>query len=113
MKSTTQPNGLTFSVNVHTTPQAKKITQEDVWGNYELQTKGMIIAKTNDTCPIFKDKVPYKSVTVICEPSQQNEVEYWLEFVHGGGSVSKSRIVAKNANQYAGKLAIRSDYQCW
>ena len=102
---------LTINVNNPTVPEAKVLTQEDVWGkldeNYNRISSGMIVARTDEVCPIFKDKVPYKSVTVVCNSSQVNEVIYWLEYVHGGDSVSKVRALPD------GKAAIRSDYQCW
>ena len=83
------------------------LTKEDVWGDYEKGTKGMIVARSGDICPVFHDKVPYKSVTVICDESQRSEVEYWLGYVHGVNCVS---IIRKMPDE---KLAIRSNYQCW
>lgn len=90
-----------------------KLTKEDVWGTFSTvypgkrDTPGMIVARSGDKCPIFKDKVPYKSVTVVCELDQSDEVEYWLNYVHGGDSISKTKTLPK------GKIAIRSDYMCW
>lgn len=89
-------------VKMPTVQKAKKLTQEDVWGK-----DGMIVARTNERCPIFKDIVPYKSVTAICNLISENEVIYWLEYVHGGNSISKRK------NLKDGKIALRSDYQCW
>ena len=83
------------------------LTKEDVWGDYEKDTKGMIVAKTDETCPVFKDKLPYKSVTVICDVDQEDAVTYWLSFVHGGDCVQDIKKLKGN------KLGIRSDYQCW
>lgn len=88
------------------------LTQEDVWGEFDVKnmkeiSTGMIVAKSDETCPHFGDVVPYKSVTVVCEEEQVNSVSYWLEYVHGGESVSRQK-------QLPGKkVAIRSDYQCW
>lgn len=53
------------------------------------------------------DTIPYKSVTVISDSKQEDEVSYWLEFVHGGDSISNR----KELND--GRIALRSDYQCW
>jgi hypothetical protein len=89
------------------------LTKADVWGEYcdRTHTKlsdGMVVADCrSDICPVFGDKPPYKSVTVICQPDQCNEVEYWLEWVHGGGCISKI------AQLEDGCIAIRSDYKCW
>lgn len=108
-----------------------KITKDAVWGKYDdnlnLLNRGMIVAQgyigdkyyeqglehwkkkvqTTNVCPVWKDELPYKSVTVICELSQKGEVEYWLEYVHGGSSVEKWKELP------GGKVAIRSNYMCW
>ena len=73
---------------------------------------GMLVATSHEdglpsVCPIWKDKLPYKSVTIVCEPSIEEEVIYWLEYVHGGGSVSRRKKLDN------GKIALRSNYQCW
>jgi len=90
--------------------EARSLTKDDVWGKFtpdhKRLTAGMIIAKSDDICPVFKDKVPYKSVTVLCEQDQIEDVMYWLEYVHGGGCVQR-------AKGHKGKIAIRSDYMCW
>ena len=58
-------------------------------------------------CPIFKDKLPFKAVTVVCDREQEQEVVYWLEYVQGGNCVTQ-RSGLRN-----GKVAIRAEYQCW
>lgn len=95
-----------------TAPVAKILTKDDVWGSEADNYKGMIIARSGDTCPVFHDILPYKSVTVVCDPAQEDEVIYWLEYVHGGGSVSNIKLV-EDVKEQVGKIAIRSDYQCW
>jgi len=89
-----------------------KLTKNDVWGTYDTDTnkcisKGMIVAKTNEVCPIFGDIVPYKSVTVVCDKEQCGEVAYWLSYVHGGDCISQSKELED------GKVAYRSNYMCW
>ena len=104
-----------------------KITKEDVWGKfdeqYNLVDRGMIVAQgfsesadmnelmkklqTTNICPVWKDKLPYKSVTVICDESQASEVSYWLSYVHGGDCISKEKKLPD------GKFAFRSNYMCW
>lgn len=88
-----------------------KLTKEDVWGSFDENHKklsdGMIVARSEDNCPVWKDKIPFKSVTVVCTVEQQAEVTYWLGYVHGADSVSRVRGIGD------GKIAIRSDYQCW
>ena len=105
-----------------------KLTKEDVWGtfdeNYNLVHRGMIVApgfggqkkdlkdwekrlQVKSTCPVWKDKLQYKSVTVICDMSQIGEVMYWLSYVHGGGCISDETGLP------GGKYAIRSNYMCW
>lgn len=103
---------ITIGIKSPTVPEAKKITQEDVWGIWSERpmkkvTDGMIVSRSNQTCLVFGDVVPYKSVTVICQSNQFDEVKYWLEYVHGGDCISKTKTLADD------KIAIRSDYQCW
>ena len=88
------------------------MTKDDVFGKYDMDKhimvdKGMIVANSKETCPIFKDEVPYKSVTVVCDNEQEGEVENWLSYVHGGDCVSQRKELPNN------KVALRSDYQCW
>jgi hypothetical protein len=108
----TKSDTIKLCVSNPTVQEAKTLTQDDVWGEFDdfSQKKisnGMIVARSGEICPIFKDKVPFKSVTVVCNKNQVPEVQYWLEYVHGGNSVS----MMKQLNN--GKVAIRSDYQCW
>jgi len=111
---------------------------DDVWGKlsdlseegFSRITNGMIIARglpykegspeaihiqnnSKDkpiplTCPILKDKLPYKSVSVVCDYSDYNGVVYWLEYVHGGGCIQEEYRTSED-----GRVFIRSDYQCW
>lgn len=95
----------------HPTHQAAKIlTKEDVWGNHELKTTGMVVSKSGETCKYWGDKLPFKSVTIRI-PSEQkelvNEVRYWLEYVHGAGCINVEQSLPD------GSIIIRSDYQCW
>jgi len=107
-----------------------KVTKDDVWGKYtddlKLLDRGMIVAQgyigdkyyeeglgawkkkvqTTNVCPVWKDELPYKSVTVVCLKEQEDEVKYWLSHVHGGES-------EKTKTLPDGKVAIRSNYQCW
>lgn len=110
-------------------PEKRKLTQEDVWGKFDedhkLVERGMLVARgfgsapkskvkelekelqVTSICPVWKDKLQYKSVTIICDESQADDVRYWLMYVHGGDCISREKKMPK------GKLAIRSDYQCW
>lgn len=84
------------------------VTKEDVWGDMVNSNKrGMVVAKSYDTCPIFCDKVPYKSVTVVCDANQESAVRYWLSFVHGGNNISNRKVFDD------GRIALRSNYMCW
>lgn len=105
---------ITMTVSTPTVPEAKKLTKEDVWGKWDDNThkrlsEGMIVAQTDQICPIWRDKVPYKSVTVICSPEQETEVRYWLEYVHGGNSVSRWKEIKQGKEK---KIALRSNYMC-
>lgn len=105
-----------------------KVTQDDVWGKWAedhstLISRGMIVAQgyggepdgleawkkkvqVSNLCPVWNEILPYKSVTVICKLEEFNDVTYWLSYVHGG-EYSKTRDLGD------GRIAIRSDYQCW
>lgn len=58
-------------------------------------------------CPHVNDVLPYKSVSVVCDKKDQQAVEYWLEYVHGGDCI------AGTAELGEGKILIRSNYMCW
>ena len=111
-------------VSEPTNAPAQELTMEDVWGKHEMETEfipkipivwihhGMLVATSHEDglpkiCPIWKDELKYKSVTVVCNKDQEEEVSYWLEYVHGGGSISRRKELPEN------KVALRSDYQCW
>jgi hypothetical protein len=81
-------------------------------GTDGVRGPGLVVAKNQEICPIWGDKLPYKSVTVVIpelmlHDGLQHQVEYWLEYVHGGGSVSRRRSLPD------GTVAIRSDYMAW
>jgi hypothetical protein len=99
---------------VHVKPEGFTLNKDDVWGAYDMDTHtaisaGLIVAKSGEKCPIFKDTVPYKSVTVAFDPKKfdESEVEYWLGYVHGGDNISRAMPLED------GRIAIRSDYTCW
>jgi len=85
-----------------------QLTLEDIFGNDKLKTKGMVVATRGERCPIFKDIVPYKSVTAVCNTSQEKEVTNLLDYVMGGRSISKRKEIKS-----VGIIILRSDYQCW
>ena len=98
---------------IHERPKGFKLYKDDVWGVYDIDkskrvSDGMIVARSEEKCYIFQDVVPYKSVTVVFDSKKhrEEEIEYWLEYVHGGGSIS-------NRKEVKGKVALRSDYMCW
>lgn len=91
-------------------PPHFKLEKDDVWPLFDDKdkkiTEGRIVASSGEKCPIWKDKVPYKSVTAVCTKDELNEVLYWLSYVHGG---EHSKMCPLPDN----KIAIRSDYQAW
>lgn len=106
------PTEITMIISNPNVPEAKKLTKDDVWGTmnpetFESTSEGMIIVKSEGRCPVWKDKLPYKSVTVVCDKAQEDEVSYWLQYVHGGNSISKRKVLAGD------KVALRSNYMCW
>jgi len=58
-------------------------------------------------CPILGDLLPYKSVSIVCDKKDYAAVTYWLQYVHGGGCISKEHETKD------GKIFIRSNYMCW
>jgi len=64
------------------------------------------VAATDDVCPVWGDRVPYKSVTVIVPADEEDDAAYCLSMAHGGG-YSRRRVLDD------GRVALRSDYQAW
>lgn len=100
-----------ITISNPTGEKPKKLTQEDVWGKKDEENSkhisgAMIIGKSKEKCPIWGDIIPYKSITVIFDASQEDAVIYWLEYVHGCDCVVDRKVLENN------KLALRSDYQC-
>jgi hypothetical protein len=98
---------------IHGKPDGFKLYKDDVWGAYDIESHervadGLIVARSEERCPIFGDTVPYKSVTVVFDPEVHpyGEVCYWLSYVHGGQHSNEKTLED-------GRIAIRSDYQCW
>jgi len=58
-------------------------------------------------CPIMGDKLPYKSVSVVCKVEDFEAVEYWLSYVHGGGCIEFTKDLED------GTMLVRSNYMCW
>lgn len=116
---------------IHKKPSGFKLEKDDVWGEYDDNhkqiSKGKIVARgypdvdekyftqkqydeltavLPDICPVWNDKLPYKSVTAICSSDEADEVIHWLAYVHGG----EPAMVIKLSGD---RVAIRSHYQCW
>lgn len=96
----------------------KELTKDDVWGIFDIdkmeyETTGMMVGSSSvalesmNVCPIWGDTLKYKSATFVCEREQELDVIEWLEYVHGGGCISRRKVLPD------GKIALRSDYQCW
>lgn len=73
----------------------------------DLSTSAKVVPGGETRCPVWGDVVPWKSVTVIVDAADEADARYSLEYVHGGGSVSR-RMALPN-----GRVALRSNYQCW
>ena len=115
-------NEISITVLEPTFPEAKDITQEDVWGKWVGHNKvhlGMIVAdcrtggydddkyQSKERCPVFEDFIDYKSVTVIAPKELSEQVAYWLEYVQGSDCISQFKELPD------GKVAFRADYQAW
>ena len=82
---------------------AQKRWQEDmVW----VVKTPYLAAAQGETCPVWGDVVPYKSVTVVVPRKDEADAEYCLA-CHHGGHWSRRKDLGR------GFIAIRSDYQCW
>jgi len=111
-------------------PEPMSLTKEDVWGEKGRpplaphvpngwperpslkNPRGRIVQNSiprdeDHVCPIWGDILGPKDVTVVCHEDEADEVEYWLEHVHGGGCVVDYRDLPD------GMVAMRSEYQCW
>lgn len=58
-------------------------------------------------CPIWKDTLGYKSLTVVFDEEHYTAVTYWLSYIHGGDNIAGEKTLPD------GKMAVRSDYMCW
>jgi hypothetical protein len=110
--ATTRWRNNMITISHPTFPEATTLSQEDVWGEWDhaagIKTaEGMVVATSEQKCPVWKDTLPYKSVTVIGPKALSEQIAYWLEFVHGADCISKAEDLPD------GKVAFRSDYQCW
>lgn len=110
--NTDKGTGIKFYIKSPKGKEAENLTKDDVFGVYDFKNNkmidnGMVVARSKEDCPIFKDILPYKSMTVVCQNEQQEDVVYWLEYVHGSNCVSKVKKLDES------NIAIRSDYQCW
>ena len=91
------------------------LTKDDVFGlwddDHNKVNDGLVVARGTyegvEICPIFGDDVPWKSVTIVCDVEQADEVDHWCVFVHGGNCISKYKDLPD------GKVAIRSNYMAW
>lgn len=122
------PDGVSITISHPTHADPSALTQEDVWGkwvNHHRVSWGMIVAdcqfgggrdkktaRSKGKCPIFNDHIPYRSVTVVCREEWADEVAYWLEFVHGGESISQEKEI-NDLEEGKNYIAFRSDYMCW
>lgn len=93
-------------VSEPTVPEAKVLKFEDVWGD-QLGRGGLIVARRGDRCPEWYDIIDRKQVTVVCDPSDEQEVIYWLEFCFGANCVIK-----RKAYQDGSLVALRAQYMC-
>lgn len=93
-------------------PAKKRLTMDDVWGKEDNKThvrsgSKIIVANQHEKCPIWNDIVDYKSVTMVCDLTDESEVAYWLEYVLGPDCISRRKQI--NDKQ----VALRGDYMCW
>ena len=89
----------------------KFLTEEDVWGVFNKDrtrriSNGMIIAREDEICPIWSDKVEWRSDTILCRKEHLEDVLYWTDFMNGADNVIKQTDVGEN------HVAIRTMYMC-
>lgn len=83
------------------------VTGERTRSSFKMPKYTRLIPAEPVICPVWGDKVPWKSFTTIVDAADFDDAVYSCEFVHGGGSVSRTKRLPD------GKVAIRSDYQAW
>jgi len=59
-----------------------------------------------DICPVWGDRLPWKSSTVIVPPELEDAAAFCLACADGGG-YSRRKVLED------GRVALRSDYQAW
>ena len=89
----------------------ERLTKSDVFGQHRVangrlvaREGGMVVAKASETCPVFKDVVPEKAVTVVGREDDLDEVLYWLEYVKGKDCVTMT-------HHQDGWIALRAEHQ--
>jgi len=94
------------------------LRKEDVWGYgyydkdmvWQKVHDGLVVARTDEICPVWGDRLPYKSSTLVIPEGAPTElveaVEYWVSYVMGGSPTRKTF-------QPDGTVALRADYQAW
>lgn len=91
------------SPTVPTPPESDELTRDIVWE----RSGRFLVGYSEKVCPIWGDTIPYKSATFVCDEKDEARVTYWIEYVHGGNSIVRRKLLPD------GKVALRSDYQCW
>ncbi len=61
---------------------------------------------SEQVCPVWGDKIPYKSATIIVPADEEDAATYCLACAHGG-DYARRKVLGD------GRIAIRSDYMAW
>ena len=94
---------ITIIVSEPTGGPGRKSDEDPCW----VFDEPYLVARQRERCPVWGDEVPFKSVTVIVDADDEGDAEYSLGYVHGGDCVSRRKELKD------GRVALRSDYQCW
>ncbi len=88
-----------------------KLSRDDVFGKHKFQDGkligregGLVVATEGQKCPVFKDVLPQKAVTIVGLEKDFEEIEYWLEYIKGRGCITKE-------HTQDGHIALRAEYQ--
>jgi hypothetical protein len=89
-----------------------KLSRSDVFGVPKMREGqmvgregGMVVAKSGEMCPVFKDEIPPMALTLVGRTENFDDLEYWLEYVKGVNCITR-RYESED-----GYIALRAEHQ--
>lgn len=88
-----------------------KLSRRDVFGAHKFKDGklvgrqgGMVASREGEECPVFKDTVPEKALTIVGPLDLFDEIEYWLEYIKGKDCITRHHV-------QDGYIALRAEHQ--